>query len=459
MVVLNCLIRFAILCVFTVASLIFADSLSNEYQMLSSKVKALEEKSASLEAQLSGQHPESRFRGPQAIYNSGLVIAEDKSYTITIGGYARLDLLYTPEQIADHQSFTTATIPVKNADNQKQVNGEHYVDAKNQVELNAKQSRLNLLAEMPLQWGKFIAFIEGDFWGDGVFRLRHAFGEFSDFNIWGGKGALTLGQTDSSFAIPDSQPNTVDFQGPNATFGDRFALIRFRQQVNHWLSFQLGIERNQYNVDDDNAHIDDVEITVNEFESNYPMVVAALMLGNQHHNIQFSAAYANLKVDLSIDTDSQFVDDDLEIDGHAFNLGGMVSLLENTHLRYYAVYSKGLGLLIPDLSSGYAEGISGLNANKTQIKLLESYGFSLNLEQILNEQWSTNLIWSTVTVDNTQGQPEYAYQSADYWAANIMWTPTKQFMFGLEFLYGTRENKSGQDGDASRVQFAAQFNF
>jgi hypothetical protein len=35
----------------------------------------------------------------------------------------------------------------------------------------------------------------------------------------------------------------------------------------------------------------------------------------------------------------------------------------------------------------------------------------------------------------------------------------KNVMTGVEFLYGKRENKDGESGDDSRVQFSAKYNF
>ncbi|MEH6357298.1 MAG: DcaP family trimeric outer membrane transporter, partial [Marinobacter sp.] len=43
--------------------------------------------------------------------------------------------------------------------------------------------------------------------------------------------------------------------------------------------------------------------------------------------------------------------------------------------------------------------------------------------------------------------------------ANYKWTPVKNVMMGVEYQYGMKEAQNGDDGDASRLLFAAQYNF
>ena len=43
--------------------------------------------------------------------------------------------------------------------------------------------------------------------------------------------------------------------------------------------------------------------------------------------------------------------------------------------------------------------------------------------------------------------------------ANYQWTPVNNVMMGVEYQLLDRENVDGTDGDASRILFAAQYNF
>ena len=42
---------------------------------------------------------------------------------------------------------------------------------------------------------------------------------------------------------------------------------------------------------------------------------------------------------------------------------------------------------------------------------------------------------------------------------NLMWQPVKAVNLGLEFIWGQRQEESGADGDAKRVQFGAKYSF
>jgi hypothetical protein len=52
-----------------------------------------------------------------------------------------------------------------------------------------------------------------------------------------------------------------------------------------------------------------------------------------------------------------------------------------------------------------------------------------------------------------------ACQQTKRFSSNLLWTPTPRINIGLEYLWGVRENENGDDGDATQIQAAAQYNF
>ena len=42
---------------------------------------------------------------------------------------------------------------------------------------------------------------------------------------------------------------------------------------------------------------------------------------------------------------------------------------------------------------------------------------------------------------------------------NLRWHPAERVMLGGELLYGVREDQDGDNGEAFRVQFSAQYKF
>lgn len=103
--------------------------------------------------------------------------------SVKIGGYVKADLIHDFDDIGSEDLFVTSTI--NTSGNKRQ----------GRTRLHARQSRLNVDARRPSEYGPIRAFIEGDFFGSGGnqnvsnstgFRLRHAYGEI---------GRLLAGQT------------------------------------------------------------------------------------------------------------------------------------------------------------------------------------------------------------------------------------------------------------------------
>ena len=82
-------------------------------------------------------------------------------------------------------------------------------------------------------------------------------------------------------------------------------------------------------------------------------------------------------------------------------------------------------------------------------------------------QWKTadvmnlrsTLLWSFVAVDNFDFQPPDAYWRTHRLAANPIFSPAKRVDVGLEYIYGTRQNKDGQVGHANQIQLVALIPF
>jgi hypothetical protein len=48
---------------------------------------------------------------------------------------------------------------------------------------------------------------------------------------------------------------------------------------------------------------------------------------------------------------------------------------------------------------------------------------------------------------------------ADYVTANLIWLPVERLGLGIEFLYGSREDKDGAKGKNCRIQGGVQYRF
>jgi hypothetical protein len=91
---------------------------------------------------------------------------------------------------------------------------------------------------------------------------------------------------------------------------------------------------------------------------------------------------------------------------------------------------------------------------------LPMLGLVAFIDQQWNEKFSTAIGYSSLNIENSDGQSPSAFRKGQYAAANLMTYPTKNAMVGIELQWGKRENNSdGWSSDIFKVQFTAKYNF
>jgi hypothetical protein len=77
-----------------------------------------------------------------------------------------------------------------------------------------------------------------------------------------------------------------------------------------------------------------------------------------------------------------------------------------------------------------------------------------------NEKFSTSIGYSSIDIDNSNGQEASAFKKGQYIVGNLMYYPVKNAMMGVEFQWGDRENYSdGWSTSISKIQFSFKYNF
>jgi hypothetical protein len=71
----------------------------------------------------------------------------------------------------------------------------------------------------------------------------------------------------------------------------------------------------------------------------------------------------------------------------------------------------------------------------------------------------SSFIWSFVNVHNLYFQPDDAYHKTNRLSVNLVFSPIDRIDAGIEYLYGTRENKNGDRGSSEQVQIVGTFRF
>ena len=128
-------------------------------------------------------------------------------------------------------------------------------------------------------------------------------------------------------------------------------------------------------------------------------------------------------------------------------------------------FGKGNARYINDLNSlGGQDAV--FNARRANCRRSPAVGWYLDYEHQW-KRWETtrvmklrsSLIWSFVTVDNLDFQPDDAYQRTNRFSVNLVFSPIERIDVGVEYIYGTRENKDGNRGSSDQFQVVGIFRF
>jgi hypothetical protein len=120
------------------------------------------------------------------------------------------------------------------------------------------------------------------------------------------------------------------------------------------------------------------------------------------------------------------------------------------------VFGAGIANLMNDGGTDLAA--DGTLANP-EAKAVPLQGFTAYLDHTWNARFSSSVGYSRTQVDNTTLQGPNAFKAGDYASANLLMYPAKNVFFGIEGLWGQREDNNGDKGTDTRVQVSAHYGF
>ena len=360
---------------------------------------------------------------------AGAVSFDAGGWNTSVYGYARLNASYDIDENAasSTRSFNYNAINVGPAEDN---------EATGYFGADAFQSRIGIKTTSP----EGVTFnIEGDFrgGGGGSLRLRHAYGSY--------KGILA-GQTWSNFNSFVGNTSTLDFDSlPGlAGYQSRTAQVRYTTGP-----FSISAEDPQASYYDPNP------TTPGDFVENAKdsMPTLTARFEDSSGGLSYSAALLmhQLSVDSGTNDDSAF--------GFATFVAAKMAVTDMVTIQGTLSYSDGANsyLYRSGTASAYVDGSGSLET-------ISGYGGSIGAGFKLGGDRSINIGYGMVEVDLDDGVDDgvianTATESVSAVMANYQWTPVKNVMMGVEYQYGMREVQNGDDGDASRLLFAAQYNF
>ena len=400
--------------------------------------KRLDDLAPRTDAATDGQQPkpvsDPRGREPEAPADfvregefAGSIKIPGSDAAFKLGGLVRVNWVTTLNPLLVDDRFITAEIPVDVAG--APVGGR--------VDVMAIPSRFNLDLRTPTGVGYMRAFIEADFAGSGnTLRLRHAFGQWRN---------LLFGQTWSTFADPEAEPDGIDFEGLNA-------IVRFRQPQVRWTWSATRHVRVALALENPN-----VEIAGLTSADERPDVVARVRWQSENEqHLQASVLFRQLQ-GFPSNASANIV----SANGWGVTTSGRwPSPLksEKDRMLFQVNYGAGIGHYITDLTAaGDQDGVYDAGTNTVQVlRALSGFG---GYEHWWTDRFHSTLSAGGVLVRNVSIQPGDAYHQTRRYSANVMWSPIPKLDLVTEFLTGIRINKNGHRDGASQIQVGSTFRF
>jgi hypothetical protein len=377
----------------------------------------------------------------------------------SIYGFARLNASYdidediaTSTQAGDFSKINTGSAE----DNE--VTGHLGADA--------KQSRVGIKTVTP-EGVKIL--VEGDFRGSGnsagSLRLRQAYGEY--------KGVLA-GRTWSNFNSFVGTTPTLDFDGTagNPGMQDREEQVRYTTGP---LSVALEDPRGslstvsapttQWVIDQDTGTLVQETVGAGVGAAGFKKSLPALTARFQDSNDMMSYAAAAVVRQLSYDTGTA---DDSAV-GFAAFAAATFNITDMISVQGAVNYSDGANTYVWRTGDNYY-GTDGYVVNG-DIETISSYSATVGTSLSLGNGQSVNVGYGMAKMDWDDAEDDYANNAGQLAAVqaqtetnqkvhvNYMVKPVKNVMLGVEYQYLKTEEVNGDDGDANRLMFAAQYNF
>jgi hypothetical protein len=336
-----------------------------------------------------------------------------------------LDVITDNRNAGSRHRFVPALFPLE---------GDPGFDGGVQSTLSANATQLRVDVRAPEMEGNFRFYCQNDFFGDDDkdmrYRLQHLYGQFY---------GLTAGFTYGVWEDPDSWPDTVDYEGPNAVIFSRRPVAQYTVAWSDNWNTTFGVEKPDIYVDANSGgntnSFQRTRIPDLGFNTRYEQA------GLGH--LQFSAMFRDLGA-----TDD--AGQDFHVFGWGVNLSAGIDLTKSDSLQLLGVYGEGVGGMGNDTS--FLNSDAAFNASG-DLEALPYWSGMIGFTHRWSDAFRSTVSYGYVNLDNASGQAPTFYHTSQYASANLVWQMRKRLSVGLEGLYGIKE---AQDGTTSGDHWRAQ---
>jgi hypothetical protein len=360
---------------------------------------------------------------------------------LRIAGLVRTTGVATLGPLGTEDRFVTSSIPV--AGSQEAGKGPRFV-------LTAIPSRFNLDVRSPTGVGAMRAFVEGDFAGSSrVFRLRHAYGQ------WKG---LVIGQTWSTFADPEAEPDGIDFEGLNAIALFRQPLVRYTRSFGERFSLAASLENPAPDITNARgvSQVPDLVVRARWQPPEGAKGPFGMTVFRRDAHVNVALLFRQVRGE-PLDQPNTT----LSTPGYGVGVSGRLSSPwqpDRGQVMFSAYAGSGIGRYITDLGTLGGQDAFFDSATNT-IDALPVFAWYLGFEKRWSERFRSTFTYGTVVVDNVDAQPADAFHTSNRWSLNLTWSPIPRLDLVTEFLFGNRTNKDGERGGSSQLQLGTNFRF
>lgn len=365
--------------------------------------------------------------------------------SMEIYGHIMTDVGYNFDQINSNWYDVVRPTQLPAYENQYGTDGNYYA--------SVRQTRLGFKNYFDTGIGELKTTFEFELFGTGVdagqttFRLRHAYAELGKFGA---------GQTWSPFMDIDVFPNTLEYWGPNGMVFFRNIQIRY-MPIQGDTRLTIALERPGASADQ-GVYANRVELEGVTTRFALPDLSAEYRYGATWGYVELAGILRRIEWE-----DNN--DDGLDLSGNAtgwgLNLSTNLKLGSKDVFRGQVVYGEGIENYMNDAPVDI--GIQNNFSNPTSpVKgvALPILGVVAFLDHTWSEKFSTSVGYSMLDIDNSDGQAPDAFKKGQYAALNLLYTPVKNVMAGVELQYGSRENfNDGWDTSITKLQFSFKYNF
>jgi hypothetical protein len=418
-------------------------ALDAERKALEEQRRRLDETIQRIEALESGEAGPAATEGVKIAPTAALTDEQKKTLpNLEIYGFAQVDAIQDFKRVDGNWNATLrpSKIPVV-------CPGSPGCGNDGETIISAKQSRLGVKGFVPTKLGDFKTQFEFDLFatgndvGEHNFRLRHA---------WGSLGQVLAGQTNSLFMDGDVFPNTIDYWGPAGMIFLRNPQIRWTPYDQDGVTLAMAIESPGSAIDEGKVAELDPNLDVDD-HNEYPDGTLQGRYSGDWGHVQGSAIFRGVGFEV---TTNPGADPSGTKFGWGLSGSAGIHTIGKDRVLMQVTYGEAIANYFND--GGNDLGPDGALADG---KTIPSLGWMLYYDRFWSDEWSSSVGYSEHRQSNTNGQDDDSFKTGQYFSVNTLWTPIPNFMTGLEFLWGQRENNDENDESDSRIQLSFKYNF